>query len=60
MHQLIRRSKRHGAQVMLQVLKQFAAGSPPAPLTVAEDGSYFTFPTTKQMQAFRRRGFRAI
>ena len=60
MHQLIRRSKRHGAQVMLQVLKQFAAGSPPPPLTVAEEGSYFTFPTTKQMQAFRSRGLRAI
>jgi methionyl-tRNA formyltransferase len=60
MHQLIRRSKRHGAHAMLQVLKEFADGSPPVPVDVAEEGSYFTFPTIEQIEAFRRRGLRAI
>jgi methionyl-tRNA formyltransferase len=60
MHQLIRRSKRHGAQAMLQVLKSFADGVHPVPVDIAEEGSYFTFPTIEQIGAFRRRGLRAI
>jgi methionyl-tRNA formyltransferase len=60
MHDLIRRSKRHGADAMLQVLQQFASGSRPPAIPVTTQGSYFTFPTTQQMKAFRRRGLRAI
>lgn len=60
MHQLIRRSKREGAQAMLKVLQQYACGKAPPSLPSHRPPSYFTFPTAKEMRTFRERGFRAI
>lgn len=60
MHELIRRSKRNGAQSMLGLLRRYAAGAFPSPVATTEESSYFTFPTGAQMREFRRRGLRAI
>jgi methionyl-tRNA formyltransferase len=60
MHLLIRRSKRYGAHVMLQILQSFASGTPPQPLTKAAESSYFSFPTVADMKEFHRRGLSAI
>jgi len=57
---LIRRSKRHGAHCMAQVLRQVAARSAtPVKLDLSK-GTYFTFPKREEARAFRRRGYRAI
>ncbi len=57
---LIRRSKRHGAHCMAQVLRQVAARSAtPVKLDLSK-GTYFTFPKREEALAFRRRGYRAI
>ncbi len=58
--QLIKRSKRHGAHCVAQVLRQIAAGTQRALTLDKAKGSYFTFPTLGQIREFRRRGFRAI
>jgi methionyl-tRNA formyltransferase len=60
MHRLIRRSKRAGADAMFDVLQQYARGVAPAPLEQSSASSYFTFPTSSEMRAFRQRGLRAI
>jgi methionyl-tRNA formyltransferase len=60
MHQLIRRSKRAGAQAMLKVLEQYGRGERPVPIAVSPESSYFTFPTAHEMRMFRERGLRAI
>jgi methionyl-tRNA formyltransferase len=60
MHNLIRRSKRNGAQAVLRILRQYAAAAPPQPLTAIEESSYFTFPNGPEIREFRRRGLRAI
>jgi methionyl-tRNA formyltransferase len=60
LHQLIRRSKRHGAHCLAQVLRQIAAGTQRALTLDHAKASYFTFPTLGQIREFRRRGFRAI
>lgn len=57
---LIRRSKRHGAHCMLEVLHQIAQKTQSSLPATNEQGSYFTFPTPAEMKEFRRRGFRAI
>lgn len=57
---LIRRAKRHGAHCMLSVLRQIAAQTQATLSLENQPGSYFTFPTPKEMKEFRRRGFRAI
>lgn len=60
MHHLIRRSKRAGAEAMLQVLRQYASGAAPAALPPRAQSSRFTFPTPAEMRTFRARGLRAI
>jgi methionyl-tRNA formyltransferase len=58
--QLIRRSKRHGAHCMANVLRQIAANSiTPSPLDHTR-GTYFTFPTAAEIHEFHRRGLKAI
>jgi methionyl-tRNA formyltransferase len=57
---LIRRSKRHGAHCMAQVLRAMATGTQKAVAMNMAEGSYFSFPTREQIREFRRRGLRAI
>lgn len=57
---LIRRTKRHAAHCMLDVLYQIAAQTQKTLSLKDQPGSYFTFPTYAEMKEFRRRGFRAI
>jgi methionyl-tRNA formyltransferase len=60
LHELIRRSKRHGANCMAQVLHQIESQTQVAMKLDNANGSYFTFPTFAEMREFHRRGFRAI
>jgi methionyl-tRNA formyltransferase len=60
LHQLIRRSKRHGANCMARALRQIQAGSEVLTPVDTGQGSYFTFPTIAELREFRRRGLRAI
>jgi methionyl-tRNA formyltransferase len=57
---LIRRSKRHGAHCMAQVLRQVATGTQQIHEISQGSGSYFTFPTLKEIHQFHRKGLRAI
>jgi methionyl-tRNA formyltransferase len=57
---LIRRSKRHGAHCMAQVLRAMATQSQKTIRLEGDKGSYFTFPTAEEIREFRRRGLRAI
>jgi methionyl-tRNA formyltransferase len=57
---LIRRSKRHGAHCMARVLRQIATASQRTYEHNQEGGSYFTFPTLKDIHEFRKKGLRAI
>lgn len=57
---LIRRSKRHGAHRMADVLRRLASGSRLSGPPKSIGGSYFTFPTALEIREFRRRGHRAI
>lgn len=60
LHQLIRRSKRHGAHCMAKVVRSIQANEAVAiPMDHAQ-GSYFTFPRREEALEFRRRGLRAI
>lgn len=59
LHDLIRRSKRRGAHCMAKVLRQIRDGEASV-RTLESEGSYFTFPSAKEIREFRRRGFRAI
>jgi len=58
--QVIRRSKRHGAHCMAEVLRQLDKGCAKPVALDQSKGSYFTFPTAQEIAEFRRRGFRAI
>ena len=60
LHDLIRRSKRHGAHCMARVLHQIESDSQSTKPLNSEQGSYFTFPTIAEIREFHRRGFRAI
>jgi len=60
LHNLIRRSKRHGAHCMAGVLRSLQSNSA---VTLPMDhgkGSYFTFPRRDEALEFRRRGLRVI
>ena len=57
---LIRRSKRHGAHCMAQVLRGITDGSIRPPSIDNTSGSYFTFPTAAEIREFHRRGLKAI
>ena len=58
--QLIRRSKRHGAQCMVRVLQELHAGRLQGVPLGTEGSTYFTFPTADEIKQFHRRGLRAI
>ena len=60
LHNLIRRSKRHGAHCMARALRQIQAGAAKPMALNQTGGSYFTFPTSEQIREFRERGLRAI
>ncbi|HEY6349370.1 MAG TPA: formyltransferase family protein [Candidatus Angelobacter sp.] len=57
---LIRRTKRHAAHCMLDVLRQIARQTQKTLSLKDRPGSYFTFPTYTEIKEFRRRGFRAM
>ncbi|HXN53029.1 MAG TPA: formyl transferase [Candidatus Acidoferrum sp.] len=57
---VIRRSKRHGAHCMADVLRQIASHSQSSRALNSNESSYFTFPTTLEIREFRRRGYRPI
>jgi methionyl-tRNA formyltransferase len=61
LHELMRRSKRHGARQMGAVIRRFAAdGRLPTLPPVEGEATYFTFPTLQQVREFRERGFRGV
>jgi methionyl-tRNA formyltransferase len=60
LHELIRRSKRHGAHCMARVLRSIQADQAVAVPMDHAQGSYFTFPKREEALEFRRRGLRAI
>jgi len=60
LHQLIRRSKRYGAHCMARALRQIENHDFVTRRLDAENGSYFTFPTVREIREFRRRGFRPV
>lgn len=57
---LIQLSKKQGAHCMATVLRQIQAGEQRPVMLDNSTGSYFTFPTRKEICEFRRRGLRAI
>jgi methionyl-tRNA formyltransferase len=57
---LIRRTKRLGARLMIEMLARFRAGEVPALANRAEEATYFTFPTRRDVEEFRRRGYRLL
>jgi methionyl-tRNA formyltransferase len=57
---LIRRSKRHAAHRLANVLEEMAAGKVPTVTSADATSTYFTFPTHAEIREFRRRGLRAI
>src|SRR6266403_2477046 len=57
---VIRRSKRHGAHCMADVLRQIASHSQSSIMLDHSKGSYFSFPTSDQIREFYQRGLRAI
>jgi methionyl-tRNA formyltransferase len=60
LHNVIRRSKRHGAHVMARALRALESGSYVRIPLDREVGSYFTFPTLAQIRDFQKRGYRAV
>ena len=60
LHQLIRRSKRHGAHCMAKVIRSIQKDESVAVPMDHAQGSYFTFPRREDALEFRRRGLRAI
>lgn len=57
---LIRRTKMLGARLMLDVLEQFRAGRVEAVANRKEESTYFSFPTRRDVDEFRRRGYRLL
>ena len=60
LHELIRRSKRHGAHCMARVVRSIQTNEAIAVPMDHAQGSYFTFPRREEALEFRRRGLRAI
>lgn len=55
---LIRRTKVHGARMMVDMLRQFKNGEVRVLPNCREEATYFTFPTRADVAEFRRRGYR--
>jgi methionyl-tRNA formyltransferase len=60
LHELIRRTKRHGAHCMARALRSVDSNSQSTRPLNGENGSYFTFPTISEIKEFHRRGYRSI
>ena len=60
LHELIRRSKRHGAHCMARVVRSIQTNEAVAVPMDHAQGSYFTFPLREEALEFRRKGLRAI
>ena len=60
LHQLIQRSKRHGAHCMARILRQIQNNAISRIRLDHTNATYFTFPTSQEILEFRKRGFRAI
>jgi methionyl-tRNA formyltransferase len=60
LHNLIRKSKRHGAHCVAHVLRSIERGAVAAVRMDQNQATYFTFPRKEEALEFRRRGFRAI
>lgn len=58
--QLICRSKKHGAHCMAKALRSLITGELKTEPIIAEQGSYFTFPTGTEIREFHRKGLVAI
>jgi len=57
---LIRRTKMQGAEYMVEMLRRFRTSEVRALPNRKEEATYFTFPTRRDVEEFRRRGFRLI
>jgi len=57
---LIRRTKRLGARLMIDVLRRFRTDDVPVLENRKEEATYFTFPTRRDVDEFRRRGYRLL
>jgi methionyl-tRNA formyltransferase len=57
---LIRRTKKLGASLLIDVLRRVRAGDVRAIANRREHATYFTFPTRRDVEEFRRRGYRLI
>lgn len=57
---LIRRTKRRSAEILLETLEEVRRGTARLSPLPAEEGSYFTWPTREQAREFRRRGHRLL
>lgn len=57
---LIRKTKRFGAQMMVEAIAGIKAGSLEPRPNPKEESTYFTFPTKEQVREFRRKGYRLI
>jgi methionyl-tRNA formyltransferase len=60
LHELIQRTKRHGAHCMARALRAIDSNSQSTRQLNGERGSYFTFPTIAEIRDFHRRGHRSI
>ncbi len=60
LHNLIRKSKRHGAHCMAKVIRSLQSNEAVSIHMDHAQGSYFTFPKREEALEFRRRGLRAI
>jgi folate-dependent phosphoribosylglycinamide formyltransferase PurN len=60
MFQLIRKTKAAGGELMVRTIKQLMNGEVQVKSNPVEKGTYFSWPTIKQMREFRRRGGRLI
>lgn len=57
---LILRTKRLGAGLVIDILRQLKSGEVHALPNRKEEATYFTFPTRRDVEEFRRRGYRLL
>jgi len=59
LHDLIIKTKKEGAIQMIKVIEDFRAGRVQYS-KIEGDGSYFTFPTSRDVKEFKKRGKRLL
>jgi len=57
---LIRRTKKFGAEMMIEAIAGIKTGSLKPRPNPKENSTYFTFPTRKDVREFRRKGYRLV